>query len=825
MATFYPINTPLINYFFYKAPFITNGFSLTNYTISSGGTNYAVNDIIIFSNGIFTVPVVAIVQSVNAGAVQSLTITNNGNYSTTPSSLVQAYTSGIGSGLILTGLTFDSNYLQPPGPNIPLAGGFIYFYLDNNRTVQANSYSDVSNPNAPVVNPNPIQLGSSGECPLFYLDDTFYYIVITDNTGDQSNPVQVIEHYSPSEVLSATSAFNDNFIVNPQFNYPIEFYQLGNDPGTITDAETTVAWSWEFLQDAITDSENLVTFNNISGQQVEGNPINEIVLTCSVASSSETTKDFRAFLGTVDFYQGNFLTFCAQMQSQNGRTLTVELYLELNYGTGGSLSTLTLLTTFTIGITLKKYSFAFQMPSIVGNIVGPDNYSAIRIRPGIQQTCIFAMTNVMVVPGSQIEPIYVDESEGFSKAQILGDSTNISDAGLYENYSSYYYSDGQIFPYADTGTMVICPTGLLQNFRTVCDGTSRSISGYTTNNIPNQRLYDAIGTTFGASGDLIVTSSGNVVTFTSAVGAREKSPYTGGTTTFTVNNTLQGLQFGFDLVSASPNSVNGTFLNNFAPLQTPPTFGPNIFPAFTNSGSGVLTYWGTSNNAINPSNITIVTTNPGSGASQATFTLTFNSNIPQDYQTKMVANGTAPVQVSSFIDFAFFANNIRQNNPYNINGNIIFQLNGVNASPLGQFYSNGALRQAITTIAPPPHAAVVNFLSTVSMAQNIKTFIKTVANPFVWTVTVVSAPSAGQYFLYSSGTVDYYGWFKVNGVGTDPAIGGRTGVEIDTSTGQTTTEIAMLIADAVDNATFNVPSPGDLPAIPGGSPVSWFINL
>lgn len=819
MSNFYPVNTPLINYYFYKAPFISNRFSVTNLSIDNAGSGYAMNDIIITAGGTYTSPTVLQVTGVGIGGiVLSVSITNNGQYTVSPTTFTQASTNGVGTGATFNGLIFSPS-LHPPGPNIPLAGGFIFFYEDENRTVQANTYSDVSNPQNPTVNPNPIQLGSSGEYPLFYLDDRFYYIVITDYTGDQSNPVQVIEHYNPSEVLSNTSAFNDNFIVNPQFNYPIEFYRLGDDPGTITEATTIVSWSWEFLQDEKTGSENFVTFNNVAGQKIEGSPVFEVVLNSKVVDSGETTKDFRSYLGTVDFNQGNTLTFCAQMESKNGRNLSVNLYLEIYYGDGGSPTQLILLNTFTVGVTLNKYSFTFNMPSISGLTVGENSYSAIRVQPGIQQVCIFGMTNVMVVPGNQILPVFVDESEGFSKAQILGDSTDISNAGLYQNYSSYYYSNGQIFPYADTGAIVLCPTNLIQNFRAACNGSSRFINGYTTNNIPNQRLYNAIGTQFGSAGDLIVTSASNIVTFSSPAGARELSAYTPGTTSFTVDNTVIGLKSGFNLISSGGNLVTGTFFDEFAPLQTVPVLGGSIDPPFSNTGNGVLTYWGTQNGAINVGNITIITTAPGSGSTHSTFTLNFNSNNPADYQTHMVSVASQN-QVSSFLDFAHFDNNIRQSNDYMLNRGIGFKLNGV-IGITGQYSSSGNLLQVLTF----EESVDVNFLSTVSMSQNIKTFIDTVANPFTWTVTVVSAPSESQYFLYSSGSTDYYGWFTVDGVGTDPAIGGRTGVEIAIATGQTTTVIAEIIAETINSAQFNVPDLTDLPALVTDSKVSWFINV
>ena len=823
MANFFPLNTPFINYYFYKAPFINDAYSLTNMSVLTGGSGYVVNDIVILGGGIYTNPAVIKVTGVTSGAITLFEITSNGKYTVTPTTFTQLSTNGVGTGATFNGLAFTPN-LYPIGPNVPLSGGFIYFYEDENRTVQANTYSDVFDPQNPVINPNPIQLGTSGDFPPIYMEDRIYYIVITDNTGVQANPVEVLEHYNPATFSDAQSAFNDNFIVNPQFNYPIEFYKTTDEVGEITQELTRVAWGWEFLQDPETTSKNFVTFENISGQQIEGTPVFQCVLTSSIVSASETKKDFRTYIGKVDFYAGQSLTFSNQMISLLGSSASVKLILELYYGVGGSETQFIELTTFTVGVTRQKFVFSFAMPSIAGQTIEDGNYAALIVQPSLNSVCTVGMTNMQCNPGIVGSPTFSTEPEGYAKALILGDATNIMDAGLYENYSSYYYQEGKIFPYADTGAILLAPTNLLQQFRAVCDGSSYKVNGYTTNNIPNRRLYDAIGTTFGGGGELEISSNGNVVTFTSVRGAREKSAYTAGNTLFTVNNTVIGLKYGIDLVNNFNLTLTGTFIDHFAPAQTPATFGGEISPPFANTGNGLMTYWGTSNLAINPANMTFTTITPGSGSTQATLTIKFNSTNPADYQTRLVS--TSPPsppyfgQASSFIDFALVTDNIRQPSTYGVTASIVFSLDG-HIDPVGQYYG-GRISRLITTTNP---AAVINFLSSQNIYQNIQTFVKTVANPFSWTVTVTSAPSASQYFLYSGITTDNYGWFSVDGVGTDPAIAGRTGTEIPIFTGQDTTRIAEIIAETLNDAAFNVPNVGDLPALVAGTKVSWFINL
>jgi hypothetical protein len=818
MATFYPINTPLINYFFYKAPFINDAYSLTNLTVLAGGSGYAVNDIVILDGGTYTNPAVIKVTGVTSGEITSFDITSNGKYSVSPTTLTQLSTNGVGTGTTFNGLAFTPN-LYPIGPNVPLSGGFIYFYEDENRTVQANTYSDVSDSSNPVINTNPIQLGTSGDFPPIYMEDRFYYIVITDNTGDQANPVEVLEHYNPSEVVNQPSAFNDNFVVNPQFNYPITFYKTTDEEGEITDDTTIVAWGWEFLQDEETDSKNYITFEDVVGQGIEGNPIKQIILNCEDASSEETLKDFRSYIGKVDFYSGQSLTFSAQMISLRLVPAPVKIFIELFYGIGGSPTELIELTSFTVGVTRQKFVHSFSVPSIDGKLIGTGNYMAIRIQPSINAVCLVGITNVLVAPGVQPSAIFNNEATGYSKALILGESTDISGAGLIQNYSSYYYNDGKIFPYSDTGTIFLQPKNEVTPYRLLCDGSSLLVNGYSDTDIPYRRLYDVIGLEFGGGGDIICGVRGKEVSFESAAGARAKTAYTAGTTTFAVANPFLGLDMGINIVNNNDYSVTATFVDNFAADQTVPNFfGSYTFLAPSSLLPQAAAYWGTGGGEINAENITINTTAPGSVSTQAVFDLTFHSKASSDYQTRQVSSSNQLV-VSSFLEFSALSPNSRQPGGYGgdtLNHVVLFSLDGVFNIHIGM--------PAVFLISSNAYT-VVDFKSNLSITQNIKNFVKTVANPFLWTITVNNAPSASQYFLFSSATVDYYGWFTVNGVGVDPAIGSRTGVEIPTFTGNTPEDVARIIAETINSQTFTIPAPADLPALVTDSKVSWFINL
>lgn len=59
----------------------------------------------------------------------------------------------------------------------------------------------------------------------------------------------------------------------------------------------------------------------------------------------------------------------------------------------------------------------------------------------------------------------------------------------------------------------------------------------------------------------------------------------------------------------------------------------------------------------------------------------------------------------------------------------------------------------------------------------------------------------GTHFLFSTPTTDYYVWFDLDNGSTDPAVAGRTGIEVDVATGDSEATIVAAIETAVEGAT------------------------
>lgn len=145
---------------------------LATYNISNGGTGYNVGDYITFSG---TTPAVGYVTTVSGGAVTGLSFSNpphtsatRGSYTSTPSTLTQASTTGGGSGIVLNTLTWGTE-----------AG----------TIVNSGSYSLV--PSNPVLQASTSGSGTGAQINATWQLSTFSGVLGTSaykNTTDNTKP-------------------------------------------------------------------------------------------------------------------------------------------------------------------------------------------------------------------------------------------------------------------------------------------------------------------------------------------------------------------------------------------------------------------------------------------------------------------------------------------------------------------------------------------------------------------------------------------------------------------------------------------------------------
>ncbi|MBW1780231.1 MAG: flagellar hook-associated protein FlgL [Deltaproteobacteria bacterium] len=61
-----------------------------------------------------------------------------------------------------------------------------------------------------------------------------------------------------------------------------------------------------------------------------------------------------------------------------------------------------------------------------------------------------------------------------------------------------------------------------------------------------------------------------------------------------------------------------------------------------------------------------------------------------------------------------------------------------------------------------------------------------------------SSLSGGEYFKVSSSTTDYYVWYDIDNGSSDPSVAGRTGIEVDISSGDSAAQVAAATQSAID---------------------------
>lgn len=736
------------------------------------------------------------------------------------------------------------------GANVPNAAGTLTFYDDKDHTMLLPIYSDVFDPTNPVVAPNPLTLGADGSAPLIYLEPRLYFIIEKDSFGQT---VRTYSHYyAPGFSGGSTSAASSiNFFVDGQFTYPIAFNKTSNAiPGTITQSDTFVAWGVEFLQDNNTTTTNIITFNPVANETIDGNPINELVLLSTPATTTETLKDLRWIIGNANYLEGQDVIISFVVQNKLSGSATLNVILETNYGLEGSPSIFTPLGTIPVTSTRMQEVLNVNFPSNSGVAIGDGSYVAIHLQFPLNQISNIGVTNALGLQGNSTTnptPTYPQIPDAVVKAGILGISTQIASAGLPQNYLPYYYANGQIFPYsAIPGRRFISVATATFNDAIICTGQSLKVSDYSPSGIPYSRLYGVIGNTYGGSGSLIVTQDGPLLTFTSSIGAVQNSAYTAGTTDWLEpTNTVVGLGYGFnaELTTTSPSPiVTVTWLNNYMAPNTRPTTTPPPIPAAPAlPATNIIGNWSTLTAAGYGQTgcFTVHTVQQGSGSTPPIATIQFNSNTYSDYvpvftlyypTNTTIKSKVTPINagiVTQMLDFS------SSNNP-NLGGYVEVEYDS--GDRIWTSISPGLITIALdgkpNTLFPPnasgstpgfpviPWDIQVPFSSGLTLLANVKIFVSTIAPPFTWKVLVGDVPTASQYFTFSSASTSYYGWFKVDGTGTDPMPGG-TGIEVDfASSGATTTSVATAILTAIEGAslvvTFNVPAAGNLPLIPDG---------
>lgn len=298
----------------------------------------------------------------------------------------------------------------------PLAGGTIYFFKDNQRTISKDVYTLSGNPPdySYVSLGSSITLSSIGTLddglgnnlvPYLYPYDSngnieLYYITVY-NSGNQFQFAVGGFPNIPTTSEPANIAGQDNFIPNGQF-------LLGQNSGTISDTVTNVAYgNWQYIRssNASTDTVTFPRFTAPLNGIPTGNPRYACRIACTVPSAGDTYKTLQVVFKDVNRFSDPNQQLTLYFEGLNNQTGLLQLNVDLykNFGVGGSAPTTTPIGSMAFSNTgYSSAALPFFFGSNYGNTLGTanDDYFAIQIQLPPTTTFDISLTDFCLYLGN-----------------------------------------------------------------------------------------------------------------------------------------------------------------------------------------------------------------------------------------------------------------------------------------------------------------------------------------------------------------------------------------------------------------------------------------
>lgn len=657
------------------------------------------------------------------------------------------------------------NYTQTsPGPNLPIAGGKVFFRRDDDHTVDKPTYSDVSNPNAPVLNTDPIVLNDAGAFPLFYAEEGLYYIVITGPDGDFNNPIWTFEHVNFEGGAGSGGANVTNYIPNGQFglhnNLPAtDTLEAGEIRAPITD----IAYgNWTFERPGDSTATDFVTFERYDewSANPSANPRYAVRVQCTAPDSGDAFKDIRVKFQNVNRFASatQDYTFAFSGQDNLAGSAPIDLYLIKNFGTGGDAQTETLLTMFNLTPDASDFYFSFNFGTNEGKVIGTqnDDFIQLALRLRTNDANDIQLTDMDLQSGSLIAPIYPATTQRQDVAASLGGGFPVPNPDGSDLYlkpaltdNGWVYDDACIGDIVMESQLSVYVDSLHPSTnRMLPDGAQYLTSGYSPLGIPFARLqskyWDAAinAPAYGTGDDYLTAYISNL------------SPAT-------------QLRISTNKRGATTNIADGTPATNFtfATAHTGADYGMNAYRTGTASLIAISDFVGT-------------VTPPTAGTSGFTVTDVINQgNRKHVFNVTTIAATTLAGKYFTWVDpgTAYY---------------MWFKVNGSGADP-----------------APGGTGILVNLLSTYT-ADEVACFVLEAMSGYQISTVVVGAGStvaAGSNFLVYTVTDNFYVWYTVDGVGTNPSLGGKTGINVSILGVDTAAQVATKTQIAMNSLYFAAP--------------------
>jgi hypothetical protein len=658
---------------------------------------------------------------------------------------------------------------SPPGPNIPLDFGKIYFYADEDHSVILNSYSDVSDPNNPVVNPWPLRLGGQGDCGVIYLEDRLYFIEIYS----KNDVLQwTINHFPPGGASGGSENDALNYIPNGQFLLHNDLPATDDfDAGEIRQAITPIApGGWTFERPESSTATDMVTFERYDEytSSPASSPRYSVRLHCTDPDSEDGYKRFRVTFPNVNRFASATQRYTMGFTGKDNldTASTIEFYVTKNFGTGGSDEVSTLIETFSLTSNYQAFSISFIFGTNDGKVIGTNNddFVALDFRLRTDEEIDVNLVDFLQESGNIINPVYPETPQRFDVKEALGGGFPVP---AYDGsdflLSPILTAEGWVYDDSVVGSIMTQTTPEVPLGWVEGDGAQYETAGYFPGGVPCSRLQKKyMRRNFpNPLDDDILPRYGTGADFVTAIFDNFTAPPQGGTDTLIINNNKTGSVTDFS---------DGTPPTGF-------TFH-NISSGAVNTNSKGF-YTGTNSFYIwgNVAGTPTISADAGTSGFTATQLRSFSSTKPLAFFSNILgAAGLA----GKYIRFGNTTTTFY----------IWFKVDGSGVDP-----------------TPGGTGIEVDLLSgwdALTVARILTAAVSGFKLTSITTVAATSVP-AGSYFNLNASTEEYYVWFEKDGSGTDPAPAGKKPIKVFIEGGNNAAQVSAWTLLAINSKYFAVP--------------------
>lgn len=666
-------------------------------------------------------------------------------------------------------------YFVNKDTGLPLTNGQVFFYKDQARTELKTVYTLSGSPPysdasyVPLPNPSILSAvgtfqddGGANILPYYFPYDAngnveLYFIKVLD----ENDVEQFTREAWPNTPGNEQNSNQDlkNYVPNPQFLAHTNIPATDTfDEGEVRQAITEIAQGgWTFERPSGSTATDIVTFERFDSYVTNptGNPRYALRVKTTVPDSLDAFKDIRLKYRDVNTFasstQQNTISFSAK--TNNGSSLVVNLILRKYFGAGGSSPTETLLSTFTFTSSETIFNTTNIFGSNAAKTIGPlnDDYIQILIRYPVNGGNDASVTDFIITPNEVLINEFPQTVDSDVLSRGVAGWMPVPNPDGFDLYLPLVLTkSGLEFDHSEISNIIINSIGVIEGNTLLCNGSQYETAGYSALGIPYLRLQEKV---FDSIAQFPVYGTGPEYLSTYKMDVSPK----------------EILRTTTNEPGSSAATVDGAIPTNFTFFSI--TSGSNTidYQAFKNGTDSVLARCTTTGNALTP---------PDAGTSG--FTITPVRDLPVQKQLFQIVTVGPGALAGTYFTFS----------TPSVDFYMWFTVDGVGADP-----------------APGGTGIKVN-LKSFYTADDVSNIVRESLSGYrVTSISTLAASSitAGSYFEISTISQLFYVWFKKGGIGADPNVAGRTGIEVDITTINTAAEVASKIQLAMNSKYFAVP--------------------